>query len=81
MASFKQMRELAGLTQQEVAAAAGLDRAIVCLIEKGQLKPSTDRSEKIRRVLFAAMKKRSARLLYVLESVERYTIPVGGERR
>jgi len=66
--SLKNLRELSGLTQQQIGFGVGIDRSNLSMIETGLLKTDAETMQKIRRFLFRAIVKRRAKLDAVLAS-------------
>jgi transcriptional regulator with XRE-family HTH domain len=64
--SLKNLRELSGLTQQQIARVVGVDRSNLSMIESGVLKTDESTKTRIRRVLIRALVARRARIDSVL---------------
>jgi len=64
--SLKNLRELSGLTQQQIARVVDIDRSNLSMIESGVLKTDDATMKKIRRALFKAIAKRRVRIDVVL---------------
>jgi predicted transcriptional regulator len=60
--SLRQQRRILGWTQAGTARRAGVHRSILSQIETGDVPANDPRVDKIRRVLFRAIKERSAKL-------------------
>lgn len=71
MKDLKKLRELAGMTQAELARDAGIDRTRLCLAESGCARLSEHEVDAVRKITIDAMRKRQNEITKTLDSVAR----------
>jgi transcriptional regulator with XRE-family HTH domain len=67
--TIRKLRQLAGLTQLELARDAGVDRAKLSLVESGYIAFGKNETAAVRKAAVNALRRRQAEILMVLQRV------------